>query len=233
MDNDLVGADEQEQEQDPDTPLSLAEFPSEEDNDRVHKEAYINGVSQRNGTLVSDSNQNTVAAASEPFGQEDPSRNVSPPENPSADTLDSSVLREREADSNLGDTEVRLDALATEREALRDEVAQLRKSLEELQGKHEEELSDIKNKLEETQSDKDQAETQYRNLLVKVNTIKSQLGERLKADAVCSKAHKADSSCLSSTRKIFHRPEDGLKSSKNSVEVYVNRTRHGQLNWRP
>lgn len=85
------------------------------------------------------------------------------------------------------DNEVRLEALAKEREALRDEVAQLRMSLEELRGKHEEESGNFKAQLRESQGEKDHAELQYRNLLGKVNTIKSQLGERLKADAVCFK----------------------------------------------
>ena len=82
------------------------------------------------------------------------------------------------------DTEARLDALAKERATLRDEVTELRKSLEEIQLKHNAELGTMKEQLEDTQGEKDQAETQYRNLLGKVNTIKSQLGERLKADAV-------------------------------------------------
>ena len=85
------------------------------------------------------------------------------------------------------DTEARLDALAKERIALRDEVSQLRRSLEQIQGKHEEELGSVRAQLEETEGEKEHAETQYRSLLGRVNTIKSQLGERLKADAVCIK----------------------------------------------
>lgn len=84
-----------------------------------------------------------------------------------------------------GDTEARLDALARERALLREEVAQLRKSLELIQENHNEEVSNLQTELNDTRSGKDQAETQYRNLLGRVNTIKSQLGERLKADAVC------------------------------------------------
>lgn len=82
------------------------------------------------------------------------------------------------------DTDARLEALVNERAALREEVAQVRKSLEEIQGKHEDELGSIRGQLADTQGEKEQAETQYRNLLGKVNTIKSQLGARLKADAV-------------------------------------------------
>lgn len=45
-------------------------------------------------------------------------------------------------------------------------------------------MQTLQKKLEETQSEKHNAETQFRNLLGKVNTIKAQLGERLRADAV-------------------------------------------------
>ena len=83
------------------------------------------------------------------------------------------------------DTEARLDALVRERTALREEVAQLRRSLEEINEKHEDETKGLQDKLEDVQNEKEQAESQYRTLLGRVNTIKSQLGERLKADAVC------------------------------------------------
>ena len=76
------------------------------------------------------------------------------------------------------------DAMSKEREALREEVAQMRKTLEEIQERHEEEMSGIREQLSQTEEGKEQAEIQYQNLLGKVNTIRSQLGERLKADAV-------------------------------------------------
>ena len=82
------------------------------------------------------------------------------------------------------DTDARLEALVNERAALREEVAQVRRSLEEIQGKYQDEMGVLRKQLAGTQAEKDQAETQYRNLLGKVNTIRSQLGERLKADAV-------------------------------------------------
>lgn len=81
--------------------------------------------------------------------------------------------------------DARLDALSKERETLREEVAQMRRSLEELQERHAEEMSGIREQLTLTEEGKEQAETQYQSLLGKVNTIRSQLGERLKADAVC------------------------------------------------
>lgn len=82
------------------------------------------------------------------------------------------------------ETKARLDALAHERTALQLEVAQLRRSLEEVQERHDEELTGLREQLTATQDEKEHAETQYHTLLGKVNTIKSQLGERLKADAV-------------------------------------------------
>ena len=83
-------------------------------------------------------------------------------------------------------SDVRLEALQKERQALREEVAQMRKNLEAIQERHDEELSNVREQLSQTEEEKESAEAQYQNLLGKVNTIRSQLGERLKADAVCS-----------------------------------------------
>lgn len=105
--------------------------------------------------------------------------------------------------------------MSQEREALRAEVEQLRRSLEDIQGKHNEELSTIRfqhqsfvsdiraqhteeissittkhteevsvirGELEESESAKEHAQSQYQNLLGKINTIRNGLTERLKAD---------------------------------------------------
>jgi uncharacterized protein YPO0396 len=101
----------------------------------------------------------------------------------------SNVAEEEELDNipaalDSEDTSQRLEALARERDALRQEVTQLRQSLEQIQEKHLDETSDLQTQLEETQQGKESAEAQYKNLLGKVNTIRSQLTERLKADAV-------------------------------------------------
>lgn len=84
------------------------------------------------------------------------------------------------------DVTARFDALVNDREALRAEVTQLRQSLEDLQANHQNEVDAVQTQLQETQGEKEHAEEQYQNLLGKVNTIRSQLGERLKADAVRS-----------------------------------------------
>ena len=74
--------------------------------------------------------------------------------------------------------------LTLERQQLQAEVTNLRQSLEEIREKHEIEVGKLRSEVEETQSGKEHVETQYRNLLGKLNTIRSQLGDRLKADAV-------------------------------------------------
>lgn len=86
-------------------------------------------------------------------------------------------------DQAPSETSARLDAMAKERDHLRAQVAELRKSLETIQEKHQGELTGLRDEVEDAQSAKENAESQYRTLLGKVNTIRSQLGERLKADA--------------------------------------------------
>jgi archaellum component FlaC len=81
------------------------------------------------------------------------------------------------------DATSRLDAMQHERDNLRAEVTQLRQSLEQLQANQGDDVSSVREELERSQEEKEEAQTQYRNLLSKVNTIRSQLGERLKADA--------------------------------------------------
>lgn len=93
------------------------------------------------------------------------------------------------------DASARLDAIAKERDALRQEVTALRKSLETIQSNHdaespaqdqsshEEEIRNLREELEEANESKEHFETQYKNLLGRVNTIKTSLGDRLKADA--------------------------------------------------
>jgi predicted RNase H-like nuclease (RuvC/YqgF family) len=80
---------------------------------------------------------------------------------------------------------------------LRQEVTELRKSLENIQSSHvkhsaedsesnqDAEIQTLREELEEANEAKEHFETQYKNLLGRVNTIKTSLGDRLKADAVC------------------------------------------------
>ncbi|KAI5285713.1 hypothetical protein KEM54_000354 [Ascosphaera aggregata] len=75
------------------------------------------------------------------------------------------------------------DALVRDRDSLRAEVTELRKSLEAIQAKTNDEREELQRTLEVVRGEKETAEHRFRDLLGKVNTIKSQLGERLKADA--------------------------------------------------
>ena len=119
------------------------------------------------------------------------------------------------------DTEERIEAYARDRDLLREEVAELRRSLEEIQVKHQHELEAVRQQLEETQGQKDHSDTQYRNLLGKVNGIKSQLGERLKADAVWHGLMISKLTCFTDgvARKSCRRQEAGLKSWKSGMGV--------------
>jgi len=72
----------------------------------------------------------------------------------------------------------------------------MRKSLEDIQSKHEsgtsaqaesqqeEEIRSLREELDEANESKEHFETQYKNLLGRVNTIKTSLGDRLKSDTV-------------------------------------------------
>lgn len=98
----------------------------------------------------------------------------------------SNGIKQLSVESSDDDPAARFNALVKDRDALRQEVTQLRQSLEQLQAKHVSEIEAVQGELAETQTEKENAEEQYQSLLGKVNTIRSQLGERLKADAVGS-----------------------------------------------
>ena len=91
--------------------------------------------------------------------------------------------------------ESRWEEMSKERQSLRDEVKGLREALEDIQEKHEKDISAFRAQLDEARGSKEHAEQQYRNLLGKLNTIKSQLGERLKADAVRVTSSSGSRSC--------------------------------------
>lgn len=78
----------------------------------------------------------------------------------------------------------RFDALVRDRDSLRAEVTDMRRSLEEIQSKHRADMEALQHKLNDAEGKKEHAESQFQKLLERVNTIKSQLGERLKEDAV-------------------------------------------------
>ncbi|RCI12468.1 hypothetical protein L249_0373 [Ophiocordyceps polyrhachis-furcata BCC 54312] len=80
------------------------------------------------------------------------------------------------------DPTVKLEAMGKEREALRAEVAQLRRQLESIQESHEQDVSQLRSDLDESNTAKEQAEEQYQNLLGRVEKIKESLSDRLKRD---------------------------------------------------
>ncbi|KAI9887602.1 MAG: hypothetical protein M1823_000586 [Watsoniomyces obsoletus] len=138
--------------------------------------------------------------------------------------------------------ETRLAVMSQERESLQMEVKELREELEVIQKKHEEDVSILRNQLEDASSGKEHAEQQYRNLLGKLNTIKSQLGERLKADAEdlsqartqieqleeSNKSLQEDNGSLQSRIDQLH--QEGEQRSKE-LSALRNRTTLSQQNW--
>ncbi|PWY81769.1 hypothetical protein BO70DRAFT_379750 [Aspergillus heteromorphus CBS 117.55] len=89
----------------------------------------------------------------------------------------------RSASPDILKSNQRLDALVRDRDTLRAEVIDMRKSLEGLQSKHRADMAALQENLENAESKKEHAESQFQKLLERVNTIKSQLGERLREDA--------------------------------------------------
>lgn len=88
------------------------------------------------------------------------------------------------ADADNTEPKDRFDALVRDRDSLRAEVTDMRKSLEEIQSKHRADMDALQQKLDDAESKKEHAETQFQKLMERVNAIKSQLGERLKEDEV-------------------------------------------------
>ncbi|KAB8542129.1 hypothetical protein FH972_025592 [Carpinus fangiana] len=143
------------------------------------------------------------------------------------------------ADSNAAN---RLAAAAKERDDLRVQVTELRKELEGIQQKHEDDISQTRKQLEETQTGKEHAENRYNKLLGQVNTIKTQLGERLKADAAelsqCreqiesleeeGKAAKEDRSALQTQISTLETEKEAQTKEISSLR---GRTNLSQQNW--
>lgn len=99
-------------------------------------------------------------------------------------TADDNTDKKENSASKDAEPKDRFDALVRDRDSLRAEVTDMRKSLEEIQSKHKADMEELQQKLNDTESKKEQAETQFQKLMERVNAIKSQLGERLKEDEV-------------------------------------------------
>jgi hypothetical protein len=151
------------------------------------------------------------------------------------------------ADSELSvptsiNSESRFDALVRDRDSLRVEVTEMRKSLENIQLKHQEEMGILQQNLDESESKKEHAEHQFQKLLERVNTIKSQLGERLKEDAEelalsrsrIEKLEEQNSNlkdllhAKTSEIDVLHKEAEGKAKELSSLR---NRTNLSQQNW--
>ncbi|KAJ5583685.1 hypothetical protein N7535_002305 [Penicillium sp. DV-2018c] len=135
----------------------------------------------------------------------------------------------------------RFDALVRDRDSLRAEVANMRKSLEEIQSKHTSDMEALQHKLDDSESKKEQAETQFQKLLERVNTIKSQLGERLKEDAELALArsqieeledenHNLKEQLDSKSTQLLELSSDSAEKEKE-LSTLRDRTNLSQQNW--
>merc|ERR1712093_375326 len=182
---------------------------------------------------------------------------VEPSSQPTIQAQRQTLGGSEEKQSETSDASLRFDAMSQEREALRVEVEQLRKALEDIQekhteeittikgqhaeelssieskhttevstikGQHEEEVSTIRAELEETESAKDHAETQYQSLLGRINTIKSSLGERLKADKQELAEAKEQIEELESQNESLQKNVQSLEGDVERLEQEANET---------
>ncbi|KAI9801381.1 MAG: hypothetical protein M1825_003360 [Sarcosagium campestre] len=135
-----------------------------------------------------------------------------------------------------------MNSSSSDQAALHQQIGELRRSLEEMQEQHEQGLATLREQLTEAQNEKEHAETQYRNLLGKLNAIRSQLGDRLKADAEelsqarsqieeleeSNKALKND--CGTLEHQVSRLSEESEQRSKE-LSSLRNRTNLSQQNW--
>lgn len=119
------------------------------------------------------------------------------------------------------DASSRLDSLQEERDNLRAEVTSLRQSLEALQERHNSDDTTLREELEQSRQSKENAETNYRNLLGKVNTIRSQLGERLKADAEELEQARAKIEELERTQDTAKEENERLQDQVSSLRTQL------------
>ncbi|KAM0312310.1 hypothetical protein ACHAO8_006434 [Botrytis cinerea] len=254
------------QDQVDDVTVNAAEEEEEEGNPEESGQSTVNTPkdaqfpssidSQTNGRKIdSAGNGHAIAPTQSSTGKEDGAS-----ESNGSDELDSSA---------------RLEAMTAERQALRAEVEQLRKSLEDIQGKHteedstvkgqhsenlssveakykdeiaalksqhEEEISTVRAELEETESSRENWESQYHTLLTRVNTIKTTLGERLKADkeelAEANEKIEDLESQVESFQSTIQGLEDEVSKSRNELNESSkelssmrNRNNLSQQNW--
>ncbi|EME84867.1 uncharacterized protein MYCFIDRAFT_53108 [Pseudocercospora fijiensis CIRAD86] len=180
-------------------------------------------------------------------GAQLPKHKVDAPEDDD-DGDDDDDAKAANGDNEAGsDTAARLDAMQQERDSLRAEVTQLRRALESLQEKHSEEkpdedVSSLRQELEQAQQGKETAEANYRTLQNRVNTIRSQLGERLKADAAELEHRQEKIEELEASAKAAEEENQRLQeqlaalnaekeSQASEIETLRSRTTASTTNW--
>ncbi|KAF7672457.1 hypothetical protein GT037_009488, partial [Alternaria burnsii] len=142
------------------------------------------------------------------------------------------------------DTSARLDAITKERDALRQQVTEL-KSAATSDGSnpnHEEEIRSLREELDEANEGKEHFETQYKNLLGRVNTIKTSLGDRLKADAARIEEFQSQISDLEEQTRELQENNNSLaeelaklrqekEAQASEIETLRSRSTLSQQNW--
>lgn len=172
--------------------------------------------------LADTSRRGSATRPREPEDSDVQPTNEAPHHNETNGAAEAEKQNASQHDSN--DTEERLEMAAKERDQLRAEVTEMRQSLESLQQKHEEELSNLNAQLEQSQSGKDHAEARYQKLLGQVNTIKTQLGERLKADAEDLAQARSQIEDLEEQNKTANQENESLQ--RQISDFHTNREEH-------
>lgn len=132
--------------------------------------------------------------------------------------------------------------MSKECEAQRAEVEEMRRQLESIRAAHREEVSDLRADLEETQTGKEQAETQYQTLLLRVEKIKETLSDRLKRDKQELEEAKERVDELeaqneelqgqaSAAREECSRLQEELAETSREASTLRSRTNLSQQNW--
>lgn len=120
----------------------------------------------------------------------------------------------------IAEETARAKRLTAEVQSLREELAAAARAAKGGDTAQEEELQDLRGRVEEerkarqnaekqaahVQEQKDNVDAQYRNLLGRVSTIRTTLGERMKADAVSRACPTCWGRYLTLCRKSWHRP---------------------------
>ncbi len=124
-------------------------------------------------------------------------------------------------DTPTEDPSGRLQAMQDERDSLKAEVTRLRQSLESLQERHNVELTGAREALSQSEQRRERAETQYNTLHSRVNTIRSQLGDRLREDQGKIEALESDKQELESANNGLKQDNARLQGSISDLNARV------------